>query len=72
VSLLVAYLFVAVVIATWTAWLADRRGRHFWVYFAFTVIFPVTAAVSVPYLLLARRPMNDEGPREAGPFRSQL
>jgi biotin transporter BioY len=51
---LLGYLFVAAFIGAWTAWLADRHGRHFWTYFAFTVLFPVSAVVSVPYLLLTR------------------
>jgi hypothetical protein len=67
VGLLLGYLFAAVIIATWTAWLADRRGRHFWVYFTFTVVFPISAVASVPYLLLARGASDERPDANVGP-----
>lgn len=47
--------FLDLALATWAAWLADRRGRSFWVYLIFCFVLPGTALIVIPYLLLFRR-----------------
>ena len=56
--MLLGYLLLAVIVATCAAWLADRHGRSFWVWFVFTAVFPFTVVITVPYLLLFTRRAN--------------
>lgn len=49
---LAGLVFVDLALATWAAWLADRRGRNFWVYLVFCFVLPGTVLVVIPYLLL--------------------
>jgi hypothetical protein len=51
----ISVVFVYIAIATWTAWLADRRGRSFWVYFIFCLVVPGVVLIVVPYLLVFTR-----------------
>lgn len=61
-EILFGYLFVGVVFGVVAGRVAEWRGRDFWVYFVFTIVFPFTALISVPYLVLfARRAPDDEG-----------
>jgi ABC-type glycerol-3-phosphate transport system permease component len=55
VVLTVAALIYA--LAVLTARFAERRGRHFWVYCIFLLLFP-PAMLAVPYLLVLR-PVDD-------------
>jgi hypothetical protein len=54
------YLLGAAVLASAAAWVAERRGRHFWVYFVFTAIVPGSAFISIPYLLIFARRVERE------------
>jgi 4-amino-4-deoxy-L-arabinose transferase-like glycosyltransferase len=38
VDVLLGCVLAAVIVATWAAWLADRHGRSFWVWFVFTAV----------------------------------
>jgi hypothetical protein len=50
-----SFLLVYVALATWVAWLADRRGRSFWTYFVFCLIFPIAIVPATLYLLVFAR-----------------
>lgn len=53
-------LFLNLAVATWVAWLADRRGRNFWVYLIFCFVLPGTAFVVAVYLLIFVRRQREQ------------
>jgi hypothetical protein len=52
---LMIYVVMAMTLAVTAGWVAERRGRNFWVYFVVCAVLPIAALVSIPYLVVFGR-----------------
>jgi hypothetical protein len=55
VATLTIYLVLAMTFAVTAGWVAERRGRNFWVYFVVCMLVPIAAVISIPYLVVFGR-----------------